>query len=241
MIMGLIDLANLDLTGAAISVTTAGLAEISNSQHVASHPSWIVAVDAEDFSDGNLAKYYATNLIRETALDLLHEKGNTLHKVNMSMSKTTFGSDLAEQSIYTINGYEHAFGLYFNGYKYDETLFVKGRTNLIDAEQQYLTVTTSPVFASVSDFTQFTEGRVKGYQGSSGYEEFLMDLTSRLPKGYMLYVPSFPSVYAKTVKSNKAEDWTCITCRGLYGYRLNNFVVPRIYTEGQKYEFIMPN
>lgn len=243
LIMGLVDLSNLNFASAAMSVTTAGLAEVSNSQHIASHPQWIVALDATPFSDGIEAKTYATNYIRKVAIELLEEKGNTLHKVIIKHEgKATFGAKIYEQTSYTLNGYKHAFGLAFDEFRYDETPFIKGKTNLIDAEEQYVTVSSSPVMAGVTNFPIFLNGQVNGYQqGSEGFEQFLIELTDRLPKGYMLYVPSFPKFYTSTVESNNPEDWSCFSCRDSQGWTLNTFVVPRVYTEGKKYEFIKPN
>lgn len=242
LVMGLIDFARLDLTSAAISTTTAGLAHLSNSQHIASHGHWIVAIDATDFNDGTEAKSYVTNLIRETAIKQLESKGNTLHKVFLRHEgQATFGGKIYEETFYTINGYKFGYGLFFSEFQYDKTPFAKGKTNLINAEEQYVTVSSSPVMAGIANFPVFLDGHVKGYEGLEGFEQFLIDVTNQLPKGYFLYMPSFPSGQTLTLESNNAEEWSCLSCRDSKLWRLNAFVVPRIYTEGKKYEFIKPN
>ena len=51
----------------------------------------------------------------------------------------------------------------------------------------------------------------------------LLDITKLLPEGFYLYIPSFPHYRYK----GKI-------------YTQTDFVVPAIYTQGKKYEFIKP-
>lgn len=55
------------------------------------------------------------------------------------------------------------------------------------------------------------------------YSQFFKDYTAALPQGFFIYTPSFPV----------AED-------GTYTYSDFTQVVPAIYTQGEKYEFIKP-
>ncbi|WGV98864.1 hypothetical protein QF117_02570 [Vibrio sp. YMD68] len=224
----------------AIDVAGGAAAEMAHSNHVAAHSQWVVALNAKEFSDGLEAKHHASNTIQMTAIKLLEEKGNTLTKVFLREEgkATLTGARIAPETAYVLNDSLRLFGLYESEFYHDKGEFKLGKTNLVPYEQQYVSVRDSKVFGGVANFKSFIDGDVIGYEGVDGYEQFLLDLTGQLPEGYLLYIPSFPKAIALSVES--MEDWSCRSCRQGKSYILNSQIVPAIYTEGRKLEFIEP-
>ncbi|WP_278183627.1 hypothetical protein [Vibrio misgurnus] len=239
LFFGALSLATGNLTG-VIDLAGGTAAAIANSNHVASYPHWIVALDATQFENGIEAKNHASEIIQNTAKTLLEEKGNTFKKVVLREEgkATLTGAKLHESTAYTLNDDLRLFGFYHNDYYREKGEFELGRTNLVPYEQQYVTVRESRVDGDIGGFKSFLDGVVIGYEGIEGYEQYLLDLTARLPKGYLLYLPSLPKANVVTVE--KVEDWPCFTCRKTSSYFWRTKFVPAIYSEGKKLEFIQP-
>ncbi|CAH0533611.1 hypothetical protein VST7929_01481 [Vibrio stylophorae] len=239
MLIGLIGLASGDITG-ALGVASGGISSISNSDHVAAHSQWVVALDATPFKDGFEAKRHASRVVRETAIALLEEKGNKLVPIIMREEgeASLTGAKIHQESAYAINDPLRFFGLYYSEFDMLQEPFGYGRTNLIDAPNQYVSTREANIMGDVANFKSFIDGQVKGYEGLEGYEKFLLDLTARLPQGYLLYMPSFPQGGVMTV--TQVADWTCYSCQNIEHYMLNAQVVPSIYTQGKRYDFIVP-
>jgi|GEM_PF-5391742 hypothetical protein len=237
VVIGAINILRLDLTG-IISIAGGTAANIANSKHQAAQVQWLIAMDAMQYTDGLIAKNAAVDTINREAMALLKEKGNTLTKqVLVEKHKATFGAELPKETLYTINGNTYSFGMFERSSSVDSDPFLVGETNLINAKKQYVSTTTVKN-AGVMSFVPFLENKVIGYSGAEGYEQYLLDLTSRLPDGFYLYVPSFPVDVKMTIK--EGEDWTCKECRQWQQFRRSDVVVPAIYSQGKKYEFIKP-
>ncbi|KGK16820.1 hypothetical protein [Vibrio navarrensis] len=239
LLFGALSLATGNLTG-VIDIAGGTAASIASSDHVAAYSHWIVALDASEFKNGIEARNHASEVIQTTAMTLLEEKGNTLKKVVLKEEgeAALTGAKLHQITAYTVNDDLRLFGFYSDDYYSDKGGLELGRTNLVPYEQQYVTVRESHVDGGIGGFKSFLDGVVIGYEGIEGYEQYLLDLTARLPKGYLLYLPSFPSANVVTVE--KVEDWSCFTCRKTRGYFWRTHFVPAIYTEGKKLEFIQP-
>lgn len=239
MFFGALSLATGNLTG-VIDIAGGTAASIASSDHVAAYSHWIVALEASKFKNGIEAKNHAVEVIQTTAMNLLEEKGNTLRKVVLREEgeAALTGAKLHQSTAYTLNDDLRLFGFYSNDYYREKGGLELGRTNLVPYDQQYVTARESRVSGGIGGFKSFLDGVVIGYEGVEGYEQYLLDLTARLPKGYLLYLPSFPRANVVTV--DKVEDWSCFTCRKTKGYFWKTHFIPAIYTEGKKLEFIQP-
>lgn len=221
LMVGALVIATGNLTG-AIDVVGGAAGRLASSDHIASKNQWFVALDASNFNDGQEAKKYAIDTINNAIIETITSAGNTLKSQN-------------DTARYTINGNNYLFDYIATSFDDTKTPLLKGHSSLADGDSQYISVDELPVYGFNS--TSFIDGKVNGYKGLLGYEQYLLDVTSKLPKGFYLYTPSFPESYKMTLDSG--DDWNCITCKSVKKFTLYQ-VVPAIYTQGQKFEFIKP-
>ncbi|MBE3661775.1 hypothetical protein BOO91_12630 [Vibrio navarrensis] len=227
-----------NLMASAIHFSGGSLEKLVTSDHIASRAGWVISVDAAPYKDGIEANMAANKLIEDAVLETLREKGNVLSKVVLEEERTaTFGGKIYGRTSYVIGEDKTvSFGLVSDDYENLNGMKF-GKTNLIDAESQYVTAWNTPAMGPGSLYL-FYDNKIKGYSGVEGYEQYLKDVTAKLPKGFYFYLPSFPHTGYQTVQN--PEDWKCATCVKTFSYRMTNVVVPAIYTQGKKYEFIKP-
>lgn len=236
----LMSLATGNLMGTVISAAGGPLAHLADTDHIAARGSWIIALDANDYADGIEANNAANKMIEEAVLETLRDKGNVLTRViTREAGKSTFGGKIYEDSMYVL-GEDQLTGFGLDSLGYDELTGMQyGKTNLIDAEQQYVTVWNTPN-RPIGSLYLFYKGHVNGYdEGIEGYEQYLKDVTAKLPEGFFLYLPSLPQIGYRKVAD--VEDWSCATCGDTYFYRMYNVLIPAIYTQGEKHLFLKPN
>ena len=238
--MGFARILTGNLTG-ALDVVGGSAANISESRHPSSTSRWIVIMPSKDAANGIDAKNTAVKLIRNTALKILEQHGNTLTKVTLKKEgKATFGAKIYSRDAYTINGSNMLFGMYQDHYLDTKNGMTLGKSNLLPlTNEDYVSTSTTNFNGSgVFNFAIFVKGYVKGYNGVKGYERFIEDVTSKLPEGYYYYSAPFPRGDIATLE--KGTDWTCKKCIKSQRYVLESEIVPAIYTQGKKYEFIKP-
>lgn len=237
-VASVISLATGNLMGATIHFAGGSLEKLVTSDHIASRAGWIIAVDSSLYKDGVAANTAANKLIEDAVLKTLKEKGNILTKVIFKEEGTaTFGGKIYGRTGYVIGeDKKTSFGLVSDDYQNKNGMKL-GKTNLIDADSQYVTIWNTPSLGLGSIYL-FHDNKVKGYEGGEGYEQYVKDVTAKLPKGFYFYLPSFPQTGYRVVEN--IEDWACSTCGKKFSYRMLNILVPAIYTQGKKYEFIKP-
>ncbi|MDG3087815.1 hypothetical protein P7F88_17770 [Vibrio hannami] len=224
-----------DFTGAAIHATGGTLETMFISDHIATQPAWLVAVDATKYSDGIEANIAANELIKSAILETLRDKGNVLTEIVITPEgKATFGGKIYKKTAYALGEDKLTiFGLWNDDFELENGMQL-GRTNLINAESQYVKVWDSQSFGLGSIYL-FLDGKIKGYEGMNGWEQYAKDVTARLPEGFSYYMPPLPKTRLTTV--DRVEDWQCSKCRESQGYTVTSILIPHIYTQGQKYEF----
>ncbi|MGF1887179.1 hypothetical protein L4D13_13675 [Photobacterium profundum] len=238
---GAMSLLTGDLISGAIDISGGVATNIASSDHLAAKPRWLVAVNRLDFTSPLEAKVEMEETIKNTAISLLKEKGNQIDQVLLRPKGKAIltGSEIPEKTGYTINGSSFLFSENIKGN--NEQLPIAAHTNLIDSPEQYAAITDEyNVIGNVINFIPFIKGDIEGYQGVAGYNQYLLDLTKRLPEGYYLYIPTFMMSYSSQLQSG--FDWDCkdFGCKKTLVHRLNSQIVPAIYHNGQKHEFITP-
>ena len=228
-----------NLTG-VIDVAGGSAASIAHSNHPSSYSHWVVAIDADGVENGIKARDIAVNTIQTAAIKVLEKKGNTVTQVIVKKEgKSTFGAKLYSKTAYVLDGEDVLFGMYQDDYYNNKRGLVRGETTLIKSKNQYITDATSLLYGTdVFNFNLFIDGYVKGYTGLKGYEQFILDVTKQLPAGYLYYAAPLPkgAITTKPI----SDSWSCKKCRKSEVYVLSARVVPAIYTQGKKYEFIKP-
>lgn len=213
---GALSILSGNLTG-VIDIAGGTAGNIASSDHQASRSNWVVAIPKNQAVDGLQARNLANTTIQVTAIEMLKEYGIVLEKVIVKQKrKATFGATLYPETEYQIKGTGISFGfyeseLYSQNEKYGLT---EGTSTLIAADEQYIS-SHETIFTGTNGFNKkyFEENNIAPFNGVDGYEQYLKELTKRLPDGYMYYMSP----------------------------RSSSTLVPAIYTKGNKYNFIQPD
>ncbi len=227
VLFGALSIVTGNLTG-VIDIAGGSVAKLADSKHKAAFSGWIVAIPSNQALNGMVAKNIVKANVQKATVDTLRKKGNRLSKITFANGEHGYAID----------------GLYFFGMR-DYAVFenarpmLKGKTNLINAESQFVRGDMTAINGvEVFNFNSFIDGKIKGYEGYEGYEQFILDVTQELPEGYYYYQTSFPKMLKMTVA--KESDWSCEKCINKETMILQASVIPAIYTQGTKYEFIKP-
>jgi hypothetical protein len=206
-----------DFTG-LIDVAGGSMANLANSGHIASQSLWIITVPKNEFSSKIEAANYMVEQINTAALDTLSEYGDIQFKPAANDEQHT----TAQLTSGTHRGL--TFGLLtkrvitsnlvqevsINMGKGSESVYSYGVMKENLNTNDTLILPPSPLAYTVE---------VKPID----YDKFYKDFTSHLPEGFYVYTPSFP----KAAYNGKI-------------YSDRSVIVPAIYTQGKKYEFIKP-
>jgi hypothetical protein len=206
-----------DFTG-LIDVAGGSMANLANSGHIASKPAFIITVPKDSFDSKLKAAQYMVDTINDAANKSLMKYGEIEIKPleNFSYLSTT--------RIRTGVNKEVTFGLVTRTDIKEEliqeaVIRIDGKEKVVYSYgvqrtnfdiNQLLVMPPTPLIYSV---------KVEQID----YSEFYKDFTSQLPEGFYVYTPSFPN----TTFDNKV-------------YTDRSVIVPAIYTQGKKYEFIKP-
>jgi hypothetical protein len=209
-----------DFTG-LIDVAGGSMANLSNGRHRASFSGWYVTIPQGSFKDGLEAKEHVMETIQTATRDTLESKGNKLFNISINGEKAV-----------AINDPNYFFGL--QEYKVHSDT----RPMILVGDTYQVGSNTAINGVGSYNFNPFIEGKVKGYEGADGFETYLKDLTARLPENYVFYGVSFPKSLRMEVKGSKG--WNCSSCIVKNSRVLTTRIVPAIYTQGKKYEFIKP-
>ncbi|WP_305817280.1 hypothetical protein [Photobacterium leiognathi] len=198
-----------------IDVVGGSVASISTSDHPASEPRWIVAVDKSKFSTPVEAENYIRETIRTSGIKTLSEFGYDSQITELKKYKTS-RVDIKDKDKLIV------FGLAASNKKSGKNITTY-RTNLIDnsTKEAYTTGVDTKNFVISSPLPVISRVELKNKGINS--KEYYKSLTAKLPKGFYLYIPSFYSTYG----SDFSKKYTDLSQ-----------VVPAIYTQGEQYEFI---
>ncbi|MEZ9900206.1 hypothetical protein AB4332_03755 [Vibrio breoganii] len=232
MLFGGVALLTGDLTG-AIDVAGGAVSNIASSNHPSARSGWVVGIDATEAKDGVEAKEIATHIIQSKTIELLRSKGN---KIEMVVTKkegkaSLTGAKISAKTAYQLND-QIIFGMN-NDHFYDD----KRGFELNDNETQYV-VTGNTIWwgVDVGNYMAFDKGYVKGYEGIEGYEQFMSDLTASLPSNFMYYSRPVPRQLLIENKDN--SSWACDKCLEEESFLLYGQPIPRLYSNGEKLDFI---
>ncbi|GAM71750.1 hypothetical protein JCM19236_6333 [Vibrio sp. JCM 19236] len=221
-----------DLTG-AIDVAGGAAANIASSRHPSARSGWVVSVDASSAKDGIEAKKIATSVIQSATVNLLRSKGN---KIEMVVTKEAGvakvgGAEIPPKTAYQLND-AVLFGMN-NDHFYDDK-----RGFELNKDKSAYVPTGNTIWwgVDVANYMAFDKGYVKGYEGIEGYEQFMEDLTSALPSEYMYY--SSPVPRQLLIENKDKSSWACSDCLEEESFLLYTQQIPRIYTNGEKLDFI---
>lgn len=216
-VLGMASVLTGNLTG-IFHVAGGVVSDTALSGHLSEDARWIVALDSRDFATEKEASAYIAKAIHEATVQALEEYSE-VKLVESSSKISVFYQILFDGEYQWVKaGYLKALmeGEKFRGVE----LVSKGSTNLIEGGDAYLFGfdTTSngifPIEPANLELIGFDVDR----------DEFLKKLTSLLPQGFYFYSPSYPKFYGADGKK----------------YVAHKVVVPAIYTQGEKYEFIKP-
>ncbi|GAD89940.1 hypothetical protein VHA01S_030_00150 [Vibrio halioticoli NBRC 102217] len=222
---GAISILTGNFTG-VIDVVGGTAANIASSKHPSSRSGWIVSVDATQASDGVQAKQVATKIIQTKTIELLESKGNKIEKVTLKeRTKKRSGT-----TAYQIND-KAIFGMVTNHYYDNKNAFELNS----DKTKYVVTGDTNWWGVQIANFMVFDKNYVKGYKGLDGYEKFIKDLTATLPENYKYYSSTLPRTQFMENTDNSA--WNC-DCFDKTIYSLNTHIIPSIYSQGERYDFI---
>ena len=202
------------LTGSLIGIiNVAGGAAgaLAHSDHEAAKSRFIIVLPQDSFSSKQEAMEYIVEKTHRAAFEAFAKYGEVKEE-----SKGGY-------SLLYING--NPIGVltketYQDAYLQEREVDINGNKSLVytyGVENDHrkwnntLVMPPSPLIASI------------GGEQSIDYSEFFKSYTELLPKGFYIYTPSFPV----------AKD-------GTYTYSDYTQIVPAIYTQGEKYEFIKP-
>jgi hypothetical protein len=206
-----------DFTG-LIDVAGGSMANLANSGHIASESVFLITVKKDNFKTKLDAARYMVNTINETAQDTLGEYGE-VKKALPYQSQIYTGT-----AIDNGKGEDIPFGL---------VSLIEINENTIEERTVNLDGREELVYSYGFDRTNVNVGEVLIVPPTPliysveveqiDYSEFYKDFTSQLPEGFYVYTPSFPRAHY----DNKV-------------YTDRSVIVPAIYTQGKKYEFIKP-
>ncbi|MEZ8329183.1 hypothetical protein AB6C40_14965 [Vibrio splendidus] len=212
-VLGTLSILMGNFTG-VLDVAGGYAAEIGNTNHQAVNPRWIIALDKNKFKTKEEALNFAERKVERASIITFENYGKVVQKINNKNKAQYFEID--------INGKRAPIGI---GSKPKETvpveigLFYKNSSSI--PKESYLIGFTGEMF---SEFNRTAIPTIANNSIDSLdiiEEDFYKELTKLLPVGFYLYMPSFPR------------------------YRSDGFiytdldaVVPSIYYQGDKYDFI---
>ncbi|WJG24711.1 hypothetical protein [Vibrio furnissii] len=216
LLFGGLKLLTLDLTG-LIDVAGGAVSNLADTDHAAGSAHWIIEVDSSLFANELEAQSYILERIDFASKKALSQYGETKKKnvrdgysvyfVNTNGEEYNMGGfhlDKPKSGLLTLRngsidqqreGQYYTYGVSQNDY-YLKNMLAK---------------TTTPLMYSVE------------MKRDIDLREYYKSLTSYLPEGFYLYLPSLPKAkFGGTTYTDYA------------------LVLPAIYTQGKKYEFIKP-
>lgn len=216
MFFGGLKLLTLDLTG-VIDIAGGAVSNLADSSHPAGSFHWLIEVDATEFSSEEDAQDYILETLDRVTVEQLSKYGAVSKKsvsegffiyiINQDGKEFSFGGlqrDSSKQGLLVKRNYQINSNTNIDTYTYG----ISKSDYLLN---DYLVGPASPLAFSVES------------KSDVDLTGFYKELTSKLPNGFYLYMPSLPRY--------KVDNMIYTDYRE---------VLPAIYTQGKKYEFIKP-
>lgn len=210
-----------NLTG-VIDVAGGVASNIAKSGHAASLERYIIILDESKFKDSVAAEKYIIDVTRTALEDTMRQYGDVSTKKLDGLLKghVTY--------ILNVEGDQYVVGGLHTKPKGDAVKkttvdFGKGATSVWSYGVEDV---RTELIGSI--FVQPPTPLIYAVENQAiNYTDFYKDFTSRLPEGFYIYTPSFPSiVYEKNGERYKAS--------------YPSEIVPALYHRGEKHEFVKP-
>ncbi|UPQ87072.1 hypothetical protein [Vibrio sinaloensis] len=215
MLFGGLKLLTLDLTG-VIDIAGGAAANLADRDHDSGRDQWIIEVDATKFTSELEAQRYILDTLDKATLETLKKYGD-VSKRNIKDSGFVYVIN-DDKNEYNMGGYQLNSPkkglLSLRTISIDQKVgefYTYGIKNSDYLVENHLVKATSPLSLSV---------RTKK---DIDLTEYYKDLTKNLPEGFYLYIAAMPQF---RVNNTTYTDYS--------------EVLPAIYTQGKKYEFIKP-
>lgn len=204
ILFGTLSMLTGNFTG-VIDIVGGSAANLANSKHTAAYSRWFVELPKGEANSAQEAWKLAASTIREAQKDIYSQFGE------VRIAKNKNGN---EYLVVSVDGEEVPFGASWNP---------TSKPDVVETESSYLinysTRGYSKFIKPSSAIALYVQLEQKKIDPIAIYKE----VSSKLPKGYYLYVPSFEKHYL--------EEGTYIDL---------HHPVPSIYSSGDKYDFIQP-
>ncbi|MDE1237837.1 hypothetical protein [Vibrio aestuarianus] len=216
LLFGGLKLLTLDLTG-VIDVAGGAVSNLAERSHPVGSFHWLIEVDATKLSTEEDAQDYILETLEKVTVEQLSKYGSVsknsvlegffTYVINHNGKEYSFGGlqrERSKQGLLIKRNYQISSNRNIDTYTYG----ISKSDHLLN---NYLVGPVSPLSFAVES------------KNDVDLTEFYKELTSKLPKGFYLYMPSLPQYKVdKITYTDYAE------------------VLPAIYTQGKKYEFIKP-
>ncbi|WP_210499808.1 hypothetical protein [Vibrio crassostreae] len=213
--LGAISILTGDFTG-VLDVAGGYAAEFGNTNHQAANPRWIIALDEKDFNTKEDALTFAEQEVEKASIIAFEKYGDVIRNVNKSNGAQYFEIE--------VNGKRAPIGIVSNPKDIVSVelgeFFYKNSVIPVDS---YLIGFTGEVYSQFGRVGMPTIANNSIDDLDLREEDFYKDLTQLLPVGFYLYIPSFPKYQSGDMVYTDLEA-----------------IVPSIYHQGVKYNFIKP-
>jgi hypothetical protein len=214
-VLGTLSVLTGNFTG-IIDVAGGYAADFGNSNHQAVKPRWLIALDKADFQSKEAAYVYAHQTVVEASVDLLGQYGTVIRKVNDNSGSQYFELDVSgTRSVVGLVSKVELRTKVTEGEFYSSSSSSAVDSYLIGFENKmHSTFNNVPIITIANNVIESLD---------VSEDVFYKELSSKLPKGFYLYMPSFPKFTAYDHHYTDLEA-----------------IVPSIYSQGQKHDFINP-
>lgn len=214
-VLGTLSILTGNFTG-LLDVAGGYAAEFGNTHHQAVNPRWIIALDKSEFSTKEDALKFAQKEVEKASIKELEKYGTVIKNINKNNGAQYFEI--------VVDGKRAPIGIISNS-KDDITVEVGKFFNKNKAvpKDSFLIGFTKEVYSSFGSTVMLNIANNSIDNFDINEEDFYKSLTSLLPEGFYLYMPSFPKY--------RSDDLI---------YTDLDAVVPSIYYQGDKYDFIKP-
>ncbi len=209
IILGALKLATLDLTG-VIDVAGGSMANLAQSNHIASKPRWFVALPKVQFQSKNEAIDFARHSIREAQIKAYSTYGNVKVETNPKNSATYLSLE--------INGKVTPIGGVYN--EQLQPTVIESKFSGVDS---YLMGFDGNMYTGFISVTGALIAELENDSVEISPTVVYQTITNELPENFFIYMPSFGQFHGQ---GKVYTDYS--------------HVVPSIYTQGKKLQFIKP-
>ncbi|PJC86569.1 hypothetical protein CSW98_10215 [Vibrio sp. HA2012] len=205
-----------DLIG-VIDVAGGAATSLAHKNHTASKSRWIIAVPVEQFNREDEAQEYILNSVHTAANKVLHPYGEVKNEVTkdqrFTVTKVVVDGESYPVGVVSKINHKGKHLLTRTQFPFNgefKEAYVYGLDKNSLLIKNMLVGIPTPAFLNVKT-------------KNINFVDFNKQFTKELPDGFFLYTPSFPQFHGNGVT-----------------YTYTSEIVPAIYSQGKKHEFIQP-